>query len=389
MRRFFRRRLVVVLVVVLVVLVGLPDGNVWSLEDEKESPPEPRPAAAKPGEEIIRLPPGEMLPQIVSLTNEDTEVSDWGHATLRIPNAWKVTKGKGVTVAVLDTGCDCDHPDMVGAVVASKDFTRSRSGCVDVQGHGTHVAGTIAARQNGKGTVGVAPECGIRVYKVLNDQGWGTDTDIAAGIDAAVADGVDIISMSLGSAARSETIAAAVGRAIKAGIVVVAAAGNSGPNPNTVGYPGGLPGVVCVGAVNGQLATATFSSRGTALVCAAPGVNVLAPYPGGRQAVLSGTSMATPYTTGALALALSAARARGEKPTATELVAMLTRNAQDLAPAGRDTATGFGLIQPTAMVGQPPVVAPPVPSPDVWSIEIPADLAGRRVKRVVVEFEKP
>ena len=389
MRILSVRVLVVLLVVLLVVVAGLPDGTFWAhANDDPDAPP----VGIRPprdGDMIVRLPREELVPLAVALTDDEVELTDWGHAVLDVPSAWKVARGKGVRVAVLDTGCDCDHPDLKAAVVLSKDFTGSRSGCVDVQGHGTHCTGIVGARANGVGMIGVAPECEVIAAKVLNDQGWGTDTDIAAGIAWAVEQRADIISLSLGSRQRSPRIADAVAAAQRAGVLVVAAAGNEGPRDGTVGYPGALPGVVCVAAVGPKLDVAGFSSRGPSVVVAAPGVGVRSAYPGGRQAALSGTSMSTPYVAGCAALALSAARARGDKIRPADLAARICATARDLAPAGHDTASGCGLIQPLALAGSPAAPMPrPAPGAE-WRIDIPADLAGRKVRRIVVEFEEP
>lgn len=339
-----------------------------------------------------KLPPGELAPDQVVILAEAGDVADWGHATIGVAEAWKVTKGAKVKVAVLDTGVDRGHRDLKGRVVASKDFTGSRSGDSDVQGHGTHCAGVIGAAENGAGVVGVAPECELIVGKVLGDNGSGLSTWIAAGIDWAVEQGADVISMSLGSPAADARIKAAVDRATAKGVIVVAAAGNEGPE-GTVGYPAGFAGVVCVAAVDNKLATAKFSSRGPAVYVAAPGVNIRSCYPGDRFATMSGTSMATPYVAGCAALYVADRKARNLKPSPAEFSARVKDTADDLPPKGRDTATGYGLIRPAKLLGEnaPPVPMPPPANGDVIEINpdpnLPILVGGRKVKRIVLELE--
>jgi subtilisin len=325
----------------------------------------PTSAAGQPpaaGEPVYRIPPGELVPTLMEAIPLDAEEVDWGHAALAAPECWKATRGKGVKVAVLDTGCDLQHVDLKGQVVASKDFTGSRNGVSDVQGHGTFCAGEIAAAQNGVGVVGFAPDASLIIAKVLGDGGSGATSWINAGGDWAVAQGADVLSLSLGGPSADAQSAAAVKRWTAAGVIVVCAAGNEGPGNNTVGYPGGFPEVVCVGAVDANLAVARFSSRGSPLFACAPGVNVRSSYPGNRKATMSGTSMATPYVAAVAALWVAS---HPEVPKADRPAAFkksLQEMARDLGPAGRDTAYGYGFAQPVKMLG-PAQPVPPTPVP--------------------------
>lgn len=360
------------------------------------SVPAPHTALEEPDREY-RLPPNELTPDQVAIMAEAGDVADWGHASIDVPTAWKTTKGKGATVAVLDTGADTGHRDLKAQILASKDFTGSRSGASDVNGHGSHCCGIVAAAENGVGMVGVAPEAKLLVGKVLGDNGSGLSTWIAAGIDWAIAQKADVISMSLGSDAPDARIGAAVKRALDAGVIVIAAAGNSGPRENTAGWPGSFDGVVCVAATDSNSAIATFSSRGKPVVVAAPGVNVRSCYPGDRFATMSGTSMATPYAAGVAALYVSALKTRGLKYTPADFAKVLASTSKDLPPAGRDTASGFGLIQPAKLLPAddpvqplPPVVPPPVDTDAIAITPDPATpitVGGRKVKRIVLELE--
>ena len=236
--------------------------------------------------------------------------------------------GSGIVVAVVDTGVDYTHPDLGGGfgpaykVIGGYDFFNNDADPRDDHGHGTHVAGIIAASG---GSSGVAPEARILAYKVLGSDGSGSTSSVIAGIEAAMdpnsdgntVDHADVISMSLGgSGEKDDPMCRAVARAVDAGIVVVVAAGNSGPTFGTVASPGLEPKAITVGAIDSNGELASFSSRGTApdvLIkpdISAPGVNVVSTVPtsGTRLSsstgymALSGTSMATPHVSGVTAL---------------------------------------------------------------------------------------
>lgn len=302
-------------------------------------------------EPIYRLPPYTVRHVATSLA----ETQDWGLKFSGVADEWQRTKGEGVTVAVLDTGCDFDHPDLIGAVTTYADFTRSVVGPRDAQGHGTHCAGIIAARQNQVGVIGVAPRCKLVVGKVLGDDGTGSTASIARGIDWAINVGADVISMSLGSPTPTDDIKRALERAVVAKKFIVCAAGNDG-RPNSVGYPAAWDDLaIAVGAIGPDGRLANFSSRGRQVDVCAPGVDVLSCWPGGRYAKLSGTSMATPFVAGVVALLL--ARHRDLGPGAktplinqADLLAHLTKTAIDAGAPGADDHYGFGLINPKKLL---------------------------------------
>lgn len=329
------------------------------------TPPVPKPAAEPP---VWTLPPGEAIP--MTLTAEACpkaeEIRDWGHTNLNLVEAHKVTKGKGVKIAILDTGCDMNHRDLKGRVVASKDETNSRSGPSDVQGHGTHCAGIALGSENGTGIVGAAPEASLIVGKVLGDSGSGSVDGIARGIVWSTEQGADVISMSLGGPGADSWIPPALAKAEAAGVIVVAAAGNEGPGANTCGYPGLYPACIAIGATDKSNAVAAFSSRCGAVYVGVPGAGILSSYPGDRFATLSGTSMATPYVAGLAALWVAAHPEVAKKDRPKAFREALKVACKDLAPTGRDTATGFGLPDAVKLVAggsTPPVDPPPVPMP--------------------------
>ena len=228
--------------------------------------------------------------------------------------AWALTKGAGTKVAVLDSGVANDNPDINSKVVARANFTNGETGD-DNYGHGTHVAGIVAATENTQGVAGVCPECTILDGKVLNDSGVGSSSGLADGINWAVSNGAKVINMSLGVRA-SRTLETAVNNAWNKGVVLVAAAGNGG-NQTKI-YPGAYPNVIAVGATDNKDAKASFSTYGASWVdIAAPGVNVYSTFPNhtfvlGTQNkrsfgydVGNGTSMSSPIVAATVALAWS------------------------------------------------------------------------------------
>ncbi len=229
--------------------------------------------------------------------------------------AWGVTTGSGIKVAVLDSGVASDNPDITPKVVARANFTNGKAG-EDNYGHGTHVAGIVAATaDNTVGVAGVCPGCTILDTKVLNDSGVGSTSGLANGINWAVNNGAKVINMSLGVRA-SRTLETAVNNAWSQGVVLVAAAGN-GSNQTKI-YPGAYPNVIAVAATDNTDAKASFSTYGASWVdVAAPGVNVYSTFPNhtfvlGTQNnrsfgydVGNGTSMSSPIVAATAALAWS------------------------------------------------------------------------------------
>lgn len=282
----------------------------------------------------------------------------WGIKLHGLEDVWRSSKGRGVAVAVLDTGIDLTHPDFANAVDIYRDFTGSPFGVRDMSGHGTHTAGTVGARDNGRGVVGVAPECRLLIYKVLGDDGSGDMAWVAAAVDQAVADGANVISLSLGGPFPDPGLKAALERAVAAGRFIVCAAGNAGPRPNSVEYPGLWKELVLtVAAVDESGHIASFSSRGPEVDVAAPGVKVLSCWPncGGGYAFLDGTSMATPFVAGSVALMLSHYASNGWEISGQRILeAEFDRAADAPDPAvDRSPDWGYGLINPKKLMAGP------------------------------------
>lgn len=248
-------------------------------------------------------------------TNEKVTVAGGkSDADVDAVEAWGVTTGEGIKVAVLDTGVASDNADISPKVVARANFSTAATG-EDNYGHGTHVAGIIAATRDTEGVSGVCPDCSILDGKVMNDSGSGSTSTIVKGISWAVENGAKVINMSLGQRAPSQALEAAVNNAWNQGVVIAAAAGNAGTAEQF--YPGAYPNVIAVAATDNNDAKASFSTYGNWVDVAAPGVNVYSTFPKhpfaiGRQSgrsmgydVASGTSMASPVVAGVAALVWS------------------------------------------------------------------------------------
>ena len=298
----------------------------------------------------------------VPLSDDADRPDQWALTLLRAEQTWTRSTGTGVTVAVIDTGVEAGHPDLNGTVLPGLDLVgsgdsadgsgaadstvRTASGSDDENGHGTHVAGILAAvAGNGIGIAGLAPGVKILPVRALDADGAGYDSVIADGITQAVDHGASVLNLSLGGTDSGAT-ATAVKYASSKGAVVVAAAGNERNAGNGVSYPAADPGVIGVAASTMQNTDASFSNTGSYVDLAAPGVQIWSTYKGDAYKVLSGTSMATPYVAAAAALVKSVA------PTMTPgaITTLLERTATDLGAAGRDDATGYGLVDPYAAV---------------------------------------
>jgi subtilisin len=321
-------------------------------------------ADGKPDAEAMATVPSDQTPWGIQAIYNDAAIA-------------KTSGGNGIKVAVLDTGVFTNHLDLAGSAEQCKDFTQTSSSlvngtCTDRNGHGTHVAGTALAHggSDGLGVYGVAPEAELWAYKVLTDSGSGYSDDIANAIrhaaDEKTRTGAKVIvSMSLGASTNNSLISNAVNYAYSKGVLIIAAAGNSGYAANTIGYPGALPNAVAVAALenvqqNGTYRVANFSSRGNPntdgdyvigekdIEISAPGAGIESTWFDGNYKSISGTSMATPHVSGL------AAKIWASNPTwsHTQLRSELQRRAKlyDIkggygAATGDDYASGFGFAR--------------------------------------------
>jgi len=293
------------------------------------------------------------------------QVEPWGVTRVGAPNAWAAAdRGDGVNVAVIDTGIDLDHPDLAAnieggymAIAATGRYRKNRS-YDDDNGHGTHVAGIVAAADNDQGVVGVAPEADLYAVKALDQNGSGWTSDIVDAVYWAIGthsdrdaagnltpdNDIQVINMSLGSDYPSASFAQAVADAYNADILVVAAAGNDG---GAVDYPGAYADVLAVAATDASDAVPGWSSYGPEVELAAPGVDVHSTYKGGGYSYLSGTSMAAPHVSG------SAALVWGAHPgwSADEVRGALESKADSLGMRVPNNIVGNGLVRPDWVLG--------------------------------------
>jgi len=269
----------------------------------------------------------------------------WGIDRIDADLAWSTSSGSGVKVAVIDTGIDLKHPDLVVKGGASTVWYTSSYN--DDNGHGTHVAGIVAALDNSIGVVGVGPQINLYAVKVLDKNGSGYLSDVIEGLDWAVANRMQVVNMSLGTSSDVQSLHDAVARVNAAGIVQVAAAGNSG---GAVIYPAAYPEVIAVSATDKTDSLASWSSRGPEVDLAAPGVDIYSTYKGSTYQTLSGTSMASPHVAGVAALVLSVPSKceylldsmPGCSPA--EVQKRLESTADDLGVSGKDDLYGYGLV---------------------------------------------
>jgi subtilisin family serine protease len=282
----------------------------------------------------------------------------WGLKVIHADTAWDVTQGAGVKVATIDTGCDMSHLGLQGNLdtAGALNLVERNQPVDDDFGHGTHVAGIIAATSDAAGMLGVAFKAQVMPIRVLGVDGTGSSFDTVSAIEYAVAHKARVINMSLGSPDHSDVEADAIQAAVDAGVVVVAASGNEAVDGNYLEYPACYPGVVSVGAIGPDMKRAAFSNYNSFVTVCAPGVDILSTIPTRMSphdpyGYLSGTSMATPMVSGVAALILAAHPGW----TGAKVVQQLRATAQDLKPTaddpgGYDTFFGYGLVDAAAAV---------------------------------------
>lgn len=265
----------------------------------------------------------------------------WGFHAIVIREAWKKAKGEGIKVAVLDTGVDYNHKDLKNRIIKVRDFTNSSP--LDRNGHGTNVAGIIAAEENKQGVIGIAPKTDLYIAKVLRDNGNGSYQSIIDAIHWAIEENVDVINMSFGTTQKPpESFYQAIKKAYDSNIVMVAATGNDNHH---VAYPAKYDEVIGVSAIDRTYTKAEFSNFGSENCITAPGVEILSTYKDNKYARMSGTSMATPIVSGAISLYLSLLKKNGiKKPSVPEIKKHVLSATVDLGKEGKDEEYGYGMI---------------------------------------------
>ena len=251
-----------------------------------------------------------------------SQVQNWGIDVCLIGEAWRVTKGEGIKVAVLDTGI-CDHEDLNGQWKDAYDFSNDKTYEDRKSGHGTHVAGIIGAIDNQIGCIGIAPHCTLVPMKVLDDAGGGSFLAIEKAIRKCIELGdIDIINMSLGAPnpPPGDSLHNAIKEATSKGIIIVAAAGN---NASKVNYPAAYDEVIAVAALNDKGEMAHFSSSDERVDSVAPGVDIYSTFLKNQYAKMSGTSQASPFVAGICALLKSLSKRDSSIPPINNYIDML------------------------------------------------------------------
>jgi hypothetical protein len=282
----------------------------------------------------------------------------WGLTAIGAPSVWSVTRGAGITVAVIDSGSG-PHPDLDANLDAGRTMFGSIDsvGVLDIDnaGHGSHVAGIIAAvANNAIGGSGVAPQSRILPIRVLDAQGSGDSKDVSKAVRYAVDSGTKVINLSLGGATESTSLTAAIQYAVDRNVLVVAAAGN-GAADSPPKWPAASDLALAVTAVDRNNSVTSFDQRGDYIDLAAPGASILSTASNDYK-IQSGTSMAAAFVTGAAALLFAAQ----PSITAAQVRDVLQRTATDIGAPGRDTTFGYGLINLVAAFAELDVMFPKI-----------------------------
>ncbi len=325
-------------------IAGWPDGPVI-----------PSSALTTAGEGLARTPNDPLYPDM------------WNLPKIKAPAGWDITIGNSsVTIAVVDTGVDFEHPDLQGKLVAGYDFVNNDGDPSDDQGHGTHVSGTAAAAtDNGIGIAGVAWEPKIMPIKALSAEGRGAHSWIANGIMWATRHGADVINLSIGGPYTSATMQQAVNYAWNNGVVIVAAAGNG--NSSNPTYPAAYENTIGVAATTESDQRAGFSNYGDFVAIAAPGVGILSTVRGGGYQAWSGTSMATPHVAGLAALVTSIHPDWSNR----QIRETIENTAVDLGSPGWDPIFGWGLLDASAALRSAPPAPTDTPTPTATATSPP------------------
>lgn len=288
-------------------------------------------------QDIYGLPPG------------SAQILGWEIKKFGIESLWTKSTGEGVKIAVIDTGCDINHPDLKENLLQGKNFVEPGKDPIDKNGHGSHVAGTIAAKNNQLGMVGVAPNAKIIPIKALGDNGSGNIDDIIKAVEWAANVKVDFITMSLGSPFPNKELENVLNYATSKGCVIFCAAGNSGEDAEIM-YPAKYKNVISIGAIDENLQRTEFTCSGDDLDFLAPGHNILSCVPGG-YAMMSGTSMSNPFVVGCAALLLSNRRGSNRSVSLgyqdyIDLFKSKSKSLSNSKYSGKRKYEGYGILYP-------------------------------------------
>ncbi|MEU0551196.1 type VII secretion-associated serine protease mycosin [Micromonospora sp. NPDC005979] len=325
--------------------------------------PSAAPVAAPSGGGQLAGAPAAFAPSDSISRTDQVRDEQWQLDELRADTAWRTSTGRGVTVAVVDSGVDANHPDLAGQVLPGLDLVGPAGGAgPDPVGHGTTVAGLIAGRNDDKrGVVGLAPEARILPVRVLDERNKYDDALIVAkGVRWAVDHGARVINLSLGGSGDSPALAAALDYAFARDVVVVACTGNLATSTDSKPwYPSREPGVIAVAGLernSDNLWSGSITGRATVLTAPATGLVGARPTDGYWR--VQGTSFAAPLVAATAALV----RSRYPDMPAGQVVNRLVVTARDIGPTGRDDRFGYGVVDPVAALTAdvPPVAANPL-----------------------------
>ena len=297
--------------------------------------------------EALVRPDAEKIKANRTPTSQPLETLPWGIDKIDAELVWPLGNTADlIKVAIIDTGIDVKHPDLINNLKGGVSAVQYTTSYNDDNGHGTHVAGIVAATDNTIGVIGVGSQIDLYAVKVLDRRGSGYLSDVIEGLDWAIANNMQVVNMSLGTSDNILSLREAVQRVNAAGIVQVAAAGNDG---GAVIYPAAYPEVIAVSATDSSNNIASWSNRGPEIDLAAPGVNIYSTYKGQTYKILSGTSMAAPHVAGAAALVLNTPVGSYDtningKWDPIEVQQKLQDRAVNLGATGFDSLYGWGLV---------------------------------------------
>ncbi|NJN19474.1 MAG: S8 family serine peptidase, partial [Oscillochloris sp.] len=279
--------------------------------------------------------------QLYRTPNDSVINQQWALRNIQAYEAWDITTGGSIVIAVLDTGVDSAHPDLKGKVLPGYNAYSGGDNSDDDNGHGTAVSGLIAANtDNNAGVAGLCWGCRILPVKVLRANGGGTDAAVAQGIRWAVDNGANVLNLSLGGTDDSQVIRDAINYAVGRGILVVAASGNEQQEGNAPSYPAAYPDVLAVGATGNTDIVTGFSNTGDYVDISAPGVGLWTTLPGGGYGPPNGTSFSSPYVAAAAGLVLTLRSDLGFFDVSCVLMA----SADDKGAPGKDPEYGYGRL---------------------------------------------
>ena len=289
---------------------------------------------------------------IFGFNRNSAQIYGWEIKKFNIPNEWLFSKGVGVKIGVIDTGCDLYHDDLKSNLLSGKNFINTKKDPIDDNGHGTHVSGTIAACDNGIGIVGVSPMSKIVPIKALDGDGNGNNKNIASAVVWAADMKCTFITMSLGATYDSKSINNAISYAAKKGCIIFCAAGNSGKDIDIM-YPAKNKNTIAIGSINNNLHRSNFSCAGDSLYFLSPGENIIGCIPNNNYAIMSGTSMANPFAVGCAALIYSYAKSKNVTLRSKEdYINIFKQNTKKLNQSQFNDKKyqGYGIIQPSCSV---------------------------------------